>query len=263
MRVQLLSDIHLEMERGDQDLYHFDFPAEGEALALLGDIGLTHDDRLFDWLRVQLGRFKPVFYVSGNHEPYRSSLSTSRQRLLDFEAECNAEAAGDKRFILLDRTRYDVSPTLSILGCTLWSRIEPEDLDILQWALTDFKRIEGFDPSAFQSCHEKDLAWLEESITKIAADEPERKVVVMTHHAPTLQGTSDPKYIGGPTNSAFATELVGGPCWRNNVKVWMFGHTHWNLDEVRDGVRVVSNQRGYGHGGGGFDPTKVIDLSSV
>ncbi len=86
MRIQLLSDIHLEVERtppngvvnsdGDGDLYKFDFPADPEAnaLALLGDIGMTLDDRLFDWIRLQLSRFKLVFFVPGNHESYWSTI---------------------------------------------------------------------------------------------------------------------------------------------------------------------------------------------
>lgn len=165
--------------------------------------------------------------------------------------------------MLLDRTRYDVSSRVIVLGCTLWSQLDPDDLDILRWSLTDFKRIQGFDPVGFQACHERDLAWLQRTIADMALHEPERRVVVMTHHAPTVAGTSDPKYVGGPTNSAFATELVGGPCWSANVKLWMFGHTHWNLDTVRNGVHVLSNQRGYGDGAAGFDPVRTVDLASL
>ena len=62
--IQVLSDLHLEAERPlsldgtseDGNLYKFDFPARAEHLALLGDIGMTVDDRLFAWLRAQLER---------------------------------------------------------------------------------------------------------------------------------------------------------------------------------------------------------------
>lgn len=262
MRLQFLSDLHLEIERGageegDGGLYVFDFPVTGDALALLGDIGTTHDPRLFDWLRIQLQRFERVFYVAGNHEPYWSTLAESRGKLEAFAAE----SAG--RFVLLDRTRYDVSPTVTLLGCTLWSRLAQDDLDILRWALTDFKRIADFAPETYQALHAADVAWLQVEIARLQQDEPARRVVVLTHHAPTLDGTSDPKYVGGPTNSAFATELVGGACWAGNVRAWLFGHTHWNLDAVRAGVRVASNQRGYRDGAPGFDPGKAIDLDSL
>lgn len=77
MDIQLLSDLHLEVERGEQPLYTFDFPVCAPNLALLGDVGWTRDDRLFEWLDLQLLRFKLVFFVSGNHEPYVSTLVCS------------------------------------------------------------------------------------------------------------------------------------------------------------------------------------------
>lgn len=96
----------------------------------------------------------------------------------------------------------------------------------------------------------------------------------MTHHAPTIEGTSDPNFAGGPTASAFATELLAGGVggehaeveklgeWEGGeqVRAWMFGHTHWSCDFERAGVRVVSNQRGYKDGDAGFVPDKVIEI---
>ena len=48
--------------------------------------------------------------------------------------------------------------------------------------------------------------------------------------------------------SGFATDLLKGVCWTNkNVKLWDFGHTHFNCYVVDDlaGEHVVANQRGY------------------
>lgn len=66
---QVLSDLHLEVERGSTPPYTFDFPVTAPNLALLGDIGWTRDERLFEWLELQLSRFERVFFVIGNHEP--------------------------------------------------------------------------------------------------------------------------------------------------------------------------------------------------
>jgi hypothetical protein len=74
VHIQLLSDLHLEIERGSQPLYEYEFPAHAPNLALLGDIGWMQDDRLSQWLEVQLSRFRRVFFVPGNHEPYFSTL---------------------------------------------------------------------------------------------------------------------------------------------------------------------------------------------
>lgn len=107
------------------------------------------------------------------------------------------------------------------------------------------------------------MAWLKESIEGIEATsaEKERRVIVFTHHAPTIEGTGDPKYLGHPTNSAFATELTKESWWGPPIVLWAFGHTHWSCDFEKEGVRVMSNQRGYGDGGKGFDARKLISLA--
>ncbi|EIW64566.1 Ser/Thr protein phosphatase protein [Trametes versicolor FP-101664 SS1] len=271
VRIQILSDLHLEVPPPRRsrllDSYHFTFPAEAEILALLGDIGATTDDGLFDWLYAQLKRFKTVFFLSGNHESYGSSMEESNRRIIDFAHKCQAmheqatlqEPFG--RFILLDRTRYDISETVTVLGCTLWSRLDPSRRHAIHLGLNDFSQIQDFTPSVYNSLFERDLAWLERSISDISAEEPHRRIVVMTHHAPTVEGTSNPQYQDSPLTSAFSTELVGGPCWKGKVKVWAFGHTHWACDFEREGVRVVSNPKGYGRGvDRGFVPEKVVEV---
>ncbi|KAI0639503.1 Ser/Thr protein phosphatase protein [Trametes polyzona] len=266
--MQVLSDLHLEfpppMYSNIRGPYSLQITPRTDILALLGDIGCTRDDALFEWLRTQLRKLKLVFFLSGNHEPYGSSLDESNRRLADFSKSClekHEKATPEEpfgRFILLDRTRYDLSPTLTVLGCTLWSRLDPDNTDLIHIGLNDFHQIAGLTPPVYDALHERDLAWLERSIADIAAHEPHRKIVVMTHHAPTVQGTSNPLYDGSPIGSAFSTELVGGPCWKPQVKVWAFGHTHWACDFEREGIRVVSNPKGYKGGGTGFDPEKVV-----
>ena len=82
IHIQVLSDLHLEIGRpmagGGYTTFDYDFPAKADILALLGDIGSTIDDRFFHWLRAQLRRFKLVFFLSGNHEAYRSSMASTQ-----------------------------------------------------------------------------------------------------------------------------------------------------------------------------------------
>ncbi|KAK7463436.1 hypothetical protein VKT23_006788 [Stygiomarasmius scandens] len=193
-------------------------------------------------------------------KPYRSTVEESARRLSDFATESNANSSLGK-FIYLNRTRYDVSETLTILGCTLWSALNPEDLDILSWSITDFRRIDSFNPEAYSALHRGDLDWLNNTVSSIAKDEPHRKVVIFTHHAPTKDGTGNPKFNDGPTNSAFATELSSEPCWDSKVvKTWAFGHTHWCCNFEKGGIMVFANQRGYGDGAAGYNVETVLDL---
>lgn len=87
MKIQLMSDLHLEIERGDEfDYDKFEITPAAPTLALLGDIGLVADPRLFPFLRKQLQSFETLLYVLGNHESYRmryvSFTHSIRLRLL-------------------------------------------------------------------------------------------------------------------------------------------------------------------------------------
>ncbi|KAI0752289.1 hypothetical protein BC629DRAFT_1444616 [Irpex lacteus] len=201
-----------------------------EYLALLGDTGRTCDERLFRWLDVQLTMFLIVFYVLGNNEPRGSSLNPLRPHT------------------------HPLHPRMHPLG-----RHRPNQSQVQ--ALNDFKLIRDFTPDTFVAEHRADRAWLNDTVEKVAKEEPGRRVAVFTHHAPTIEGTSDPKNQGKATSAAFATELTADPVWTaGNVAVWVFGHTHWCCDFVRGGVRVYSNQRARGDGVEGFDRFKVLSL---
>ena len=149
---------------------------------------------------------------------------------------------------------------MTVLGCTLWSRLDPEHVDLIRIGLNDFRMINDFTPGVYQTLHKRDVEWLSRTVTELARDEPHRTIAVMTHHAPTVEDTSSPRFRGGQMNSAFATELSGEEWWPH-VKVWMFGHTHWPCDFERNGVRVLSNPRGYRTAGeDGFDPEMVVEI---
>ncbi|KAF9059052.1 hypothetical protein BDP27DRAFT_1342263 [Rhodocollybia butyracea] len=143
----------------------------------------------------------------------------SYQRLREFSTKVNANPSLGS-FFLLDRTRHDISPTLTILGCSLWSALNQDDLDILSGS-HDFRRIDEFNPT---------------TVSSMAQHEPERQI----------EGTGPPHYADDrPTLQN---------CWASgHVKLWAFGHTHWCL-------RVYSNQRGYGEGQALYDAGKVVEI---
>ncbi|KZO94543.1 Ser/Thr protein phosphatase protein [Calocera viscosa TUFC12733] len=249
IHIQLMSDVHLETSQ-----YEFDFPVAAENLALLGDIGNTVDDALFKWLDVQLKQFERVFFLAGNHEAYRSNLADSRRRLQRY-------ADRNDRFIYLNRTRYDMSPTLTILGCTLWSALDPKYVSHIYMGLSDFRQISDFGTAAYAKEHRRDLDWLVKTIQDIRSKEPLRHLVVFTHHTPTFDGTSSPRYEGSMAGSAFSTELTNKAWWGAPLVLWAFGHTHYSCDFTIKGVRLVSNQKGYFRDRAeGFIEEKVLEL---
>ena len=77
--------------------------------------------------------------------------------------------------------------------------------------------------------------------------------------------------VFGITPKALNFALLGGigdvECWKTkSVKLWAFGHTHFNCDytDESSGNRVVTNQRGYYFAqSAGFECDKVIELGNA
>lgn len=266
-KLQILSDLHLESPSA-YDV--FDIEPQAPYLALLGDIGYVKDEGFFHFLRKQLANFRIVFLVMGNHEPYHSSWAEVKSKIKSFEESLAHQEFGENgeklgQFILLDKTRHDLSPTLSILGCTFFSQVSREQEDHVSFGLNDFYHIGDWSVEAHREAHRADLDWLNHEIDTISRSEPERKVVVLTHYCPT---TSDevvnPSHQGSKISSGFMTDLSGEECWnRGVIKLWAFGHTHFNCDfrDAGNGIRVVSNQKGYYFAQSTeFDGAKIVEI---
>lgn len=262
--IQLLSDLHLEAPKS-YDL--FEITPTAPYLALIGDIGCVKDNGYFPFIEKQLPKFKAVFLLLGNHEPYHSNWTTVKEKVMRFEKEMrNKHAAGVYgSFIFLDQTRHDLSPDTTILGCTLYSHILPSQADHVSFGLNDFYHIDDWTVEQHNEAHFADLNWLNAQVKSIAEQEPHRRIVILTHHNPTTSARSlDPAHANSKISSGFSSDLSGQVCWTSrNVKVWAFGHTHFNCDFVEPvaGKRAVTNQRGYYFSQSvGFDEKKVIEV---
>ncbi|CAJ2507503.1 Uu.00g086890.m01.CDS01 [Anthostomella pinea] len=217
LHLQLLSDLHLEVA---QQYSTFTFPAVAPFLLLAGDIG-----RLIDYAG------------------YLVFLEAQVARAQELSEEPSLVG----RLILLNKTRWDdPASRLTILGCTLWSAIPLDIRDIVKSKVSDFKKIDGWTVEKHDHTHAEEAEWLRKQVSEVTSQEGDsgRKLIVVTHHAPCMQGTSRPADSANPWTPAFATDLVGHEEWRG-INTWVFGHMHYSTDLVRDGIRVVANQRGY------------------
>lgn len=257
---QILSDLHLETH---PSYTNFEFAQTASYLALLGDIGHVADDQLFSFLEAQLERYSVVFFLLGNHDPYHISFKLAKTKLLSFQARMNKRSLLGK-FAFLDQTRYDVTKDLIVLGCTLFSRISPRQEFAVESRMVDFRDILRWTVDDHNEAHESDLKWLNAQVSKIAEDEPHRRVVIFTHHSPSVdKRCTDPKHIGSEVSSCFTTDLSQEDCWTNSaVAAWAFGHTHYNCAFTdADGKAIISNQKGYQLIPAiGFDPGRVFTV---
>lgn len=245
-RFQLMSDLHLEA--GNQ-YSTFDIPCRAPYLILAGDIGRLSDYNLYiDFLTKQCTRFRRVFLVLGNHEFYGGSRAEGLQLATGLEQE----TALHGRLTILNRTRIDTFDNLTILGCTLHSYISHEYRTVIENKVKDFTRIEKWTVADYNMEHKADVEWLRAQICDIRKTECEagskrRKIVVVTHHAPIKRGSSHPKDEKNPWSDAFGTNLIGVDNGTPllDVERWIFGHTHYTTTCCINGVKLISNQRGY------------------
>ena len=247
---QILSDLHLEFGSGYDT---FEIPPRAPYLCLLGDIGLCKDTKLFEFLSRQVAKFKIVFFLLGNHEAYSSSYPAAKKHVLEFQKKCvetrrqiGPEAIGE--FVFLDQGRYDIADSqVTVLGCTLFSHVTPEQYEHVSYRLNDFYRIVDWTVNSHNAAHKADVEWLENELEKIRTESPERQVVIFSHHSPTmLSETIDPRHKDSTISSGFCTDLVPGKLkLAEQVKLWASGHTHFNFDVTVERIRLYSNQRGY------------------
>lgn len=244
IRIQFMSDLHLEVA----DLYNtFEIPRVAPILLLAGDVGrFSSYEKLLGFFQRQCEVFERVFYVLGNHEYY----GLTPQQCLASAKQLEAEPSLIGKLTLLNRTRIDLGTGITILGCTLWSHVPEESKDIVRAKVNDFKgRISGWTVEDHNAEHEKDLLWLRSEIEQLAQESPSRSVLIATHHAPSVLGTSSERDSKNAWSPAFATELIDGiiRTWRGYemISYWVFGHTHYCCDNSRWNLKLLANQRGY------------------
>ena len=96
-------------------------------------------------------------------------------------------------------------------------------------------------------------------IEEICDQYPQYKIVVVTHHCPSIKCISS-HYRAGDCNQAYASDLESFIKNHNNIVCWVCGHSHNSCDFKIDGCRVIMNCRGYVMYGENFrfDPNKKI-----
>ncbi|KAL3455901.1 Metallo-dependent phosphatase-like protein [Aspergillus heterothallicus] len=259
--LQILSDLHLEATNAYES---FEIPPRSPYLVLAGDVGRLVDyDAYLAFLQRQTAQFELVFLVLGNHEFYEFSHKEGieKARQLANEPVLNG------RLILLQRERYNIPESkVTILGCTLWSSIAADKQKNIQMRVQDYVKIQGWSTQSHNEAHSQDLAWLKDQVRHVR-EEGDRKIVVITHHAPMMKHTSAPQHKDSPVASAFGSDLLVSRRMKewDGVKVWVYGHTHFTTDFDKGGVRVISNQRGYAmpwmEDDKGFNPEKVVHVA--
>ena len=260
MRLQVLSDLHLETESFEPR------PApHAELLVLGGDIDSTWRelDRFGGWP-------VPVIFVAGNHEFDQRELTTSLPALRE-----RCESLG---VTLLERDsciRLDAQGRrIRFVGTTRWSDFDllgEAERDRAMRAATYFVDVMRstqhgavFDAAAVRTESLACREWLEGELARRpeAAAEPWDATVVITHYGPSARST-DRRYGKQPGSASFCNaddDLMPG------ADLWIHGHLHCRHDyrvaHANGDTRVICNARGHSRKGeaDGYDGLRTFEV---
>lgn len=210
MRVQLLSDLHLEFypDGGRAFIEALD-PSDVEVLVLAGDISLAtsgHLRRVMDWF---CAKYPEVVLVLGNHEYYNHSVEGTLSEVADI-------AAGLPNLHWLENSTVEIGGQ-RFVGSSLWFPDMPDGLNYhYSKGLNDFYTISGFREWVYGRNTES-VAFLEATVAP--GD------VVVTHHIPTFEGVHPRWHTSQRTLGRFflcqmSKEVLNKPSF------WFYGHTH-------------------------------------
>ena len=261
MKIQLLSDLHLEVHPHWQPT-----PAPGaDVLVLAGDIGSYQAGSLLQDPDFGLARFSPkqgwptpVLLVPGNHEYDTQDFDAAHARLRE-----TAERLGmvwlEREIVVLQGVRF--------VGTTLWTDFDalapkppaasgsgPATANLLAQQLKardKASRAANYylrktlvtrqgEPWLAPGLREQALAcqaWLRNALTT-PFDGP---TVAVTHFAPSLK-SADVRYGLTPGTAGFCNALDE---LLPLAQLWLHGHLHAPSDYVHQGCRVVANPLGY------------------
>lgn len=241
---QVLSDLHLNHEN---QYASFHIPVTAPNLILAGNIGRLKDyDEYLSFLirRVQL--YERVYLVLGSLEFHGLAILHGIKLAKKLETEERLKG----KIVLLFRKAFDVPDTnITLLGCTLWSQIPESAEEAVLKKIPEFDKqngIQHWNTRTHNTAHKQDLDWLKTSLSQYR-NSTSRQVLVITSFAPDLRASLSPWQIDSPRSSAYGSNLLNGNDW-SGVKFWVHGSTGWNGSFKKNGVKVVSNQRGEGKG---------------
>ena len=256
MRLQLLSDLHLETEVFDPT------PARGaELLVLAGDIDST-------W--AGLARFAgwpvPVIFVAGNHEFDGREITQAWPALRDHCARLGLRLLECESLVLADA----LGRRIRFVATTRWCDFDlfgPAQRERAMRAATYYVKImrakrhgAPLDPPAVREEAQACGTWLAHELARpTGACEA---TVVITHFAPSLR-SADPRYGSQPGTASFCN---ADDALLPHADLWIHGHLHCQHDyavpHAGGSTRVVCNSRGHERKGeaAGHRPLLVLDV---
>lgn len=243
MRINYMSDLHLEFEGSDLD------PGTGEVLILAGDVCTassfvmrgeeTWKKRYLDFFNKCVEGYDRVFYVMGNHEHYSYFYDETEKTLREFLPEG----------ITLLHNQSEYYNGVHFVGATMWTDFDNGNGVVMESAkqqMNDYhtvyvkKTMDKLSPDQTLKDHDNTINWFGQCVPTLA----QGPVVMITHHAPSPKSFSC-GYRDEEAKPAYVSDMESFIKKNDNISLWVHGHIHETNSYHIGNCRVVSNPRGY------------------
>ena len=200
-------------------------------------------ERYREFLARCSAEFPHVIYIAGNHEFYHGKYPDAYNYL---EEECQAF----NNVYFLEQGKKEIAD-VTFIGATLWTDMNDGDrttLLMVKEMMNDYRVIRHSNrnyarltPSDTVVRHKNTLKYIE----SVIKSDPNKKYVVVGHHAPSKQSVK-PRYAEDiEMNGAYSSDLGYFITNHPQIVLWTHGHTHDQFDYYVGDTRVVCNPRGY------------------
>lgn len=246
MRVRVVSDLHIDKHPdGGKTAVEMTMEDDGyDVLVVAGDLcdGPYLKKGISLVARAAAGR--PVIYVLGNHDHWRSGIDTG----VASAKHCSKDF---KDFHILDREVVEIKGQ-RFVGSTNWYRLPR--ISNIDAEYIDFQRIRGLRSKIVKRAIES---------ANFLESEVRNGDVVVTHILPHVRSIHA-RYSDAPSNKFFLHDM-SRVLERNGARMWIHGHTHSSFDYRIGKTRVICNPLGYmtidGFENPRFDPALTFELS--
>lgn len=249
MKVSVVSDLHIEF--GDVTL------PGGEILILAGDAcelrsfqndlnpQLNRKNRnVARFFKEECSKYDRVLYVMGNHEHYHSQYNTTAIKMAELVPS---------NVTILEKSFVEIGDYI-FMGGTMWTDMckgNPVVRAVVENGMNDFRCIKFHDTNTgvYRKFRSQDamneFALTTEFFKNTLNANPDRKFVVISHHAPSDMSIDERYKYSGDLNYGYHSSLEYFILDNPQIKLWVHGHMHNHSDYMIGTARVVCNPRGY------------------
>lgn len=282
--IRFVSDIHLDFDvrlwhksnasrhgaACDMDLLWYPEQMEGDdetTFIIPGDLWIErrfisrkHPTTGRSWIEMLSDQFKYVVFVLGNHDYWGQnfSMEAGKVKMAMNDDKLTNVYFLEKSAVVLDNVKF--------LGGTLWTDFGKQDPVVMMNAtnrMNDYNYIRN--GAGYRNLYPIDvlnrhldtrnyISW------NAAKDNPEQRVMIVTHMAPTF-ASCDPA-LGSmdyaPYYASDLSDMILDDC--QDVEWWIHGHIHSPADYMVGNTRVMCNPRGYVGQPTMWDPRLRIEL---